>query len=99
MSTVINDAKYYVKFNGRVTVDENSLVGVDVRYSPLGNAGLGSIVHVLPGYTYDPVLNTQTPTMPADTISLIATVDTLIGNTRTFTVSKGAKVQVTPISP
>ncbi len=99
MSTVINDAKYYVKFNGFVTVDENSSVGVDVRYSPLGNAGLGGIVHVLPGYTYDPTSNTQHVTLLSDVTSLIATIDTTIGNVRTFTLSKGAKVQVTPISP
>lgn len=69
---------------------------IEVRFSPLGNSGEGSVVYVLEGFTYDPTSNTQHPALPSDIQNVTTWQDTTtVGEVHDFTLNQGAVVRVT----
>ncbi len=96
--TIAVNPAYVVTESGAVVVTSGV---VEVRYSSLGNVALpgASVAVAMEGMTYVAPQSRLHPTMAGDTNHPIATVSTTIGNVRTFTLARGAKVQVKGVCP
>lgn len=87
---------YKVSYKGHISVTQGV---VEVRYSPSNSIGFGPVFRVTGGYTYDSVTKTVRPTIQSDTTQLIATINTAaVGESRTFSLSLGAKIQVKTVA-
>lgn len=90
---LISDPRYVVNARGNVVV---TLGSVEVKYSPLGNAGLTSAIAktVMAGQTIESATGFVRATVSGDQTHIIATVVTVSNNVRVFSLARGAKVQV-----
>lgn len=93
---VITGTIYQVYASGYVYVSSGS---VDVRYSQSGFGNLGNIVNVQAGFYFNPATYSATLTPPAVGDTIIATVNTTVGNIRNFNLSRGRKLRVTAVNP
>jgi hypothetical protein len=93
---VITGTIYQVYASGYVYVSSGS---VDVRYSQSGFGNLGNVVNVAAGFYFNPATYSATLTPPSMTDTIIATVNTSVGNIRNFNLSRGRKLRVTAVEP
>lgn len=87
---------YDVYASGYVYVQSGA---VNVVYSPQGASRFGNVVYVPEGFYFNPVTYSTTTTPPAMGDTLLATVNTSIGNVRRFNLSRGRKLEVTAVTP
>jgi hypothetical protein len=93
---VITGTIYQVYASGYVYVQSGS---VDVRYSQSGLGNLGNVVNVAAGFYFNPANYAATLTPPSMSDTIIATVNTSVGNIRNFNLSRGRKLRVTAVEP
>jgi hypothetical protein len=93
---VITGTIYQVYASGYVYVSSGA---VDVRYSQNGVGNLGNVVNIQAGFYFNPATYSATLTPPAITDTIVATVNTTVGNIRTFNLSRGRKLRVTAVDP